>query len=47
MSAEDKMYILVGTLFGWNINLALFYNLNVIKVYINLQYHVIRKLNFT
>jgi hypothetical protein len=36
-----KIYILVGTLFGWNINLALFYNLNFTKVYINLEKFVI------
>jgi hypothetical protein len=32
-----KIYILVGILLGWNMNLALFYNLNFTEVYINLK----------
>jgi hypothetical protein len=30
---QDKIYILVGTLLSWNMNLALFYNLNFTEVY--------------
>jgi hypothetical protein len=35
--AQDKIYILTGTLLGLNMNLALFCNLNFIKVYINYE----------
>jgi hypothetical protein len=38
---QDKIYILVGILLGWNMNLALFYNLNFTEVYINLKKSVI------
>jgi hypothetical protein len=31
---ETKIYILEDTLLGWNMNLALFHNLNFTKVYL-------------
>jgi hypothetical protein len=40
--AQDKIYILVGTLLGLNMKLAL----NFIKIYINLEKCVIHWLNF-
>jgi hypothetical protein len=44
--AQDKIYILVGTLLGWNMKLALLYNLFFTNVYINLEKYVIHELNF-
>jgi hypothetical protein len=38
---QYKIYILVHTLLGWNMKLALFYNLYFTKVYINLEKYVI------
>jgi hypothetical protein len=34
-------YVLVGTLLGWNMKFALFYNLKFNTVYINLEKYVI------
>jgi hypothetical protein len=42
MWAQDKVYILVSTWFCWNMKLASFYNLNFIKVFIDLEKYGIR-----
>jgi hypothetical protein len=42
MWVQDKyMYILVGTLLGWNMKLGLFYNLNLNEMYIYFENYVI------
>jgi hypothetical protein len=38
---KDKLYIFIGTLFGWNMKFSLSYNLNFTKVYINLEKYFI------
>jgi hypothetical protein len=38
---QGKIYILVGTLLGWNIKLSLFYNSNFTQVYVNLEKSII------
>jgi hypothetical protein len=37
---QVRIYILAGTLLGLNMKLALMYNLNFTKVYINLENYV-------
>jgi hypothetical protein len=39
--AQDKICILIGNLLGWNMKLALIYNLHLTKVYVNSEKYVI------
>jgi hypothetical protein len=41
VGARKHIYSLVGTLLGRSVKLALFYNLNFTKVYINLEKYII------
>jgi hypothetical protein len=40
------LYILVGTLLGWNIKFSLFYNSNFTQVYVNLEKCIIHYLTY-